>query len=113
MNEIKSFLKLAHTKYWVGAHPICRDDDVTADQIKVSLAVAKHVDLVRFQRNEALIDDTLMQRAQATWLLPLHLRVDPDRAVVTAALQKINGSEDGHVAPEAWCEIGNNPVNVQ
>ena len=48
LNKIKSFLKLAHTQHWVGAHLICRDDDVTADQVKVSLAVAKHVDLVVF-----------------------------------------------------------------
>ena len=37
----------------------------------------------------------------------------PDGAVVATALQKVDCSEDGHVATEAWCEIGNDPVNVQ
>ena len=37
----------------------------------------------------------------------------PDGAVVATALQKVDCSEDGHVATEAWCEIRNDPVNVE
>ena len=61
-----------------------------------------------------LIDDTFVERAQTIWfVVAFQLGMNPDRAFVTTAFQIVNGSENSHVATEARCEIGDDPMDVQ
>ena len=54
-----------------------------------------------------------MKRTDSAGLISLHFRMNPDCALMATSLQEVNRSEDGHMAPKAWGEIGNDPVNVQ